>query len=338
MALPSSKIETKSLRRTAPGEDLFVAGVDEAGYGPKLGPLVVTLSAFRTGSAPIEEILEGVVKKKAPLDGPHVAVDDSKKIFKGRHRFEQLEKTALAFWFAAHGSWPATVGDLLEGIGTDDPDLPSCPWYGSDPSALRLPLALRSDRIAKSGELIRDALDLRGASFLGFRSQVATAPRFNSGVLSLENKAAFLADLALRLVRSSLSADLGRPALVLVDKLGGRNHYAHLLSAHFREDSLSVREEGRARSAYRLGDGDDRIEIRFDRSGDELHLPVALSSIFCKYVREIFMTLFNRFWTAMIPGLRPTAGYPTDAKRFLSDLGTVATGSGIDPEKFVRIR
>ena len=36
----------------------------------------------------------------------------------------------------------------------------------------------------------------------------------------------------------------------------------------------------------------------------------------CKYLREVCMRQFNRFWAKHVPGLKPTAGYPTDAKRF----------------------
>jgi len=315
-----------------------VAGIDEAGYGPKLGPLVVALSAFRTGSRSMEAILDGAVAKKTAIDDPQVAVDDSKKIFRGRAGLDQLEKTALSFWYAARGRLPATLGELLAGIGTEDVDLASCPWYGPDPAALRLPLIVSPDVIATSGALIARTLESRGASFLGFRSEVAPAPRFNKGIAVWDNKAAFLADLVLSTLHSALSSEFERPALVLIDKLGSRNQYAHLLSARLRHKTLSIVDEQRARSVYLLRDDETTIEVRFERSADERHLPVALSSIFCKYVREIFMILFNRFWTAIVPELRPTAGYPTDAGRFLNDLGRVAAESGIDPAAFTRIR
>ena len=35
-----------------------------------------------------------------------------------------------------------------------------------------------------------------------------------------------------------------------------------------------------------------------------------------KYLRELAMRAFNEFWCARVPGLRPTAGYPVDARRF----------------------
>jgi hypothetical protein len=41
-----------------------------------------------------------------------------------------------------------------------------------------------------------------------------------------------------------------------------------------------------------------------------------------KYVRELSMHAFNAFWAARVPGLRPTAGYPTDAQRWRGDAAT----------------
>ena len=35
-----------------------------------------------------------------------------------------------------------------------------------------------------------------------------------------------------------------------------------------------------------------------------------------KYLRELAMEAFNAFWSARVPGLAPTAGYPQDAPRF----------------------
>jgi hypothetical protein len=35
-----------------------------------------------------------------------------------------------------------------------------------------------------------------------------------------------------------------------------------------------------------------------------------------KYIRELAMGAFNRFWTDQQPGLIPTAGYPVDARRW----------------------
>ena len=50
--------------------------------------------------------------------------------------------------------------------------------------------------------------------------------------------------------------------------------------------------------------------------------PTALASMVAKYVAgELSMLAFNRYWCARLPELRPTAGYPTDARRFDREVG-----------------
>lgn len=55
------------------------------------------------------------------------------------------------------------------------------------------------------------------------------------------------------------------------------------------------------------------------------HLPVALASMIAKYVRELAMHRFNRYWSKRMPELKPTAGYTLDARRWLADAAQVIT-------------
>ena len=80
------------------------------------------------------------------------------------------------------------------------------------------------------------------------------------------------------------------------------------------------------------------IRIRFHRGGDGLFPQIALASIFSKYTRELFMHLFNRFFESRLPGIKPTAGYPLDAQRFLSEAESAVRSAGLNREDFTRIR
>jgi len=53
-------------------------------------------------------------------------------------------------------------------------------------------------------------------------------------------------------------------------------------------------------------------------------------------LREVHMTLFNRFWKEHQADLAPTAGYSTDARRFLRDIIAVRRRLGIDDALLVR--
>jgi hypothetical protein len=67
-------------------------------------------------------------------------------------------------------------------------------------------------------------------------------------------------------------------------------------------------------------------------------MPVALASIFSKYIRELFMRLENQYWLHFIPGLKPTAGYYKDAQRFLSQIAHVKQREAIHDDILIRVK
>ena len=106
---------------------------------------------------------------------------------------------------------------------------------------------------------------------------------------------------------------------MICDKHGGRNRYGALLQEHFPDDFIEVRGEGPRQSVYQFGSAGRRVEVSF-RVGAEACLPAALASMASKYLRELSMLAVNDFWRRRVPKLRPTAGYPTDAKRFRNEI------------------
>ena len=44
-----------------------------------------------------------------------------------------------------------------------------------------------------------------------------------------------------------------------------------------------------------------------------------------KYLRELAMLAFNDFWGQRVPGLKSTAGYPEDARRFKAEIAACQT-------------
>ena len=65
-------------------------------------------------------------------------------------------------------------------------------------------------------------------------------------------------------------------------------------------------------------------------------MPVALASMTAKYVRELAMAAFNAHWTTLAPELRPTAGYPLDARRWRGDAAAALDRCGIPADAFWR--
>jgi hypothetical protein len=57
-----------------------------------------------------------------------------------------------------------------------------------------------------------------------------------------------------------------------------------------------------------------------------------------KYLRELFMDQLNAWFQARLPGLKATAGYATDANRFLLDVEPALPRLGLTREALVRAR
>ena len=90
-------------------------------------------------------------------------------------------------------------------------------------------------------------------------------------------------------------------------------------------------------SCYRWGPPGVRREVRFAVRGESF-LPVALASMTAKYLRELAMAAFNSFWQQQVPGLKPTAGYPQDARRFAASIDEARQQLAIDNDLLWRCR
>jgi hypothetical protein len=161
--------------------------------------------------------------------------------------------------------------------------------------------------------------------------------RFNRLTDAADSKGRVNSDASLGLVRAMIDQAPHGDVQVACDKHGGRNRYAALLQSHFPESWIEVLGEGRQRSTYRWQHDGHSIEARF-QVGAEQYLSVALASMTAKYLRELAMRAFNRYWCRQVAGLRPTAGYPVDARRFKQEIADAQAALGISDEILWRNR
>ena len=169
------------------------------------------------------------------------------------------------------------------------------------------------------------------------RSKAVFPAHFNRLIDTLDNKSTALSQVTLGLIRELIEPLPAEPIHVTCDKHGGRNRYGRLLQETFPDDLVEIHGEGRARSLYRWGTAPRRVEICF-RTGGEAFLPAALASMASKYLRELAMGALNDFWRRLVVGLKPTAGYPVDAKRFKAEIRTVQEERGIEDRLLWRSR
>lgn len=329
----------------------LLAGIDEAGYGPLLGPLVVTGVAFRVPDSGIDDCLWDLLREsctqRLQRNETRLPVADSKQVYGHGTRggLAALERTVLAMLGAGH-SVPATVNDLLERIAPGGrPDLAEHPWYRDTQRSI--PVSTCGD-LSLSVLALRRNLTRQRTDFIGAFAEPVPEGRYNRLVGVAGNKADVLAAANLRIVKRMLETlHGGEPAVILGDRLGGRTRYAELIQSAWPGAKPRIVCETPVRSEYvfRTGEcmGDDptsasaEVRLAYAVGADQLHFPVALASMFSKYLREVFMLLFNEYWSRF-GILKPTAGYYTDAKRWLDDARPILEKMGIRPANLVRDR
>ena len=318
---------------------LYVIGTDEAGYGPHLGPLVISASVWQVDDPAKAHNLYRVLKKvvcadPAKANGRRVAMADSKVLYKPGE-IHDLERGALAALGCVGyecGPWQE-LWRFLDSNATYTGY--SLAWH--DGYEVALPLEVDLKKLAKTTAVLRDGLEQAGVRLVSLNSRTVFPEEFNRLTESFNNKSETLSRLTLELLAQVLDQLPAAPVLAYCDKHGGRNFYSELLQRQFPDWLVEVYCEGCEESIYRFGPPERRIEVGF-RVQSERYLPAALASMIAKYLREVFMRPFNDFWCARIPGLRPTAGYPRDSHRFRAQIRDMQLALGIEDHVLWRIR
>ena len=291
-------------------------GIDEAGYGPNLGPLVM-VAVIAQSPDDREPDLWGdlnstISRARGPID--RLWVDDSKQILKGGKGRDRLDQAAMATLQAAGIELPSTYSRWLKSVGAGTlGDAELTPWLkaNNDPAVLvkcpeGKPLANERWRI------------------VAVRAVVVGPAQFNSDIDATGSKATAHFRAFSCLLRPIWEA-LDTSAHAICDKHGGRNFYLAPLSHAFPEIWIDRGEEGPALSVYTLRDESKQLTLKFRPRADAESGLVALASITAKALRESWMDTFNEFWRSQIPDLKPTAGYPVDAVRFRRQMEATAS-------------
>jgi ribonuclease HII len=317
----------------------YLIGTDEAGYGPNLGPLVVAASVWFVPDRPAADLYtrlrRAVCREVDDRDPPRVAIADSKQLYQPARGLADLERGVLACIAANRTvsqqkvipAAPATFRALYEQLAPRcHARLDAAPWYlGHDEP---LPVAADSSQLSSAVERLVDCLAERGVRLVAMHARVVQPDEFNELIECDGGKATCLSQTTLDLLAAAMETLPDDTIHATCDKHGGRNRYQELLQTRFPDYLVEVHRESRAESLYRFGPPTRRSEVRFRTQGESF-LPTALASMTAKYLRELHMRAFNAFWRRDNPQLRPTAGYPTDAHRFRSDIAAAQQRLGI---------
>ena len=338
-------------------------GIDEAGYGPNLGPLVVGATVWRVhgrvqGSgfrvqeedsttilAPTETHTKvDLYERLGAFVSSHVAKDrlaiaDSKSLYKPRGGLQLLERGVLSALQITNGKAPRRWRELLA-------NCPALPWYAD--YECELPVDAAADEIDEVAAGLQETCSAADVSLEAVRSRMVFPREFNELTGEHGTKGAALSHVTIALLRKAIDSLTPEPRTlnptltppyisVSCDKHGGRNRYAALLQHHFPEHWIETHEESRGVSAYAWGPPEGRVSVTF-RARGETELPTALASMTAKYHRELAMRAFNKYWCGQVEGLAPTAGYPQDAKRFKQEIAEQQKLAGIEDADLWRNR
>ncbi len=319
---------------------LVYAGIDEAGYGPMLGPLCVGCTVFvlseddpADGPPDLWRRLKQAVCRRPGDKRRRVAVDDSKRLKGPRdgagHPLRHLERAVLAFGPGLEPA-PADDGGLFRLLGTD---ISAQPWFASTSA---IPVGQTSQEIRISRGRIDRAMAAAAIRCASISCRALDAGRFNTEVRDSGSKATVNFRLAIELVESVLAAFPGEHVRVLIDRHGGRTRYAETIVEALPGASVETVAETETLSRYRMEHRGRRATVSFAAGGDGRFFPVALASMTAKYVRDLLMMRLNRFFQEHMPELQPTAGYYGDARRYLEQIRPVMRRLRIRPAELVR--
>lgn len=362
---------------------MWLIAIDEAGYGPKLGPLVIAGTLWHrhdeqptsaTDAASMLSIDQHTVDPFQAIATPVrvgdtvIRVDDSKQIYRGGSLVQLHQIFSVAHRFC--GRTESTLTErLVTLIPQDQHVIRNVPWLGSlfDPRSYSLPLA--------SAEETRTAIDQWDCSPWKLRditARMIDAKTFNRycGVdhptpveshVKLANKSDLLGEMSVRLAgdlldrvsRQDEQTASGETVQVFFDRHGGRRYYAGVIQAFFDCEPVRVVSESKTQSVYETIRHGHPVRLHFTVKGDR-HVPVALSSLHAKYLRELAMASLNDYFRRAMRTnpkseaesdenrvesvFRPTAGYPRDADRFIEMIRPLMRSDEIADADLIRCR
>lgn len=319
-----------------PDRQLYV-GIDEAGYGPNLGPLVIVAVGIEVpgdvSPRGLWERLSPTVRMQSDACPDCIVVDDSKKVYTSAG-LRGLERFTLSL-LGEFGLVESLRQIWLRHSLTPLSDLDELPWHADFDR--RLPIAIEAAVADACRNQFRGALARADIRVAFVHCQIVMPRRFNDEVRRWGNKSRALFTWNAELLQRVWQRG-SRATRVVLDKHGGRHFYRTLLQEAFADVLVLCARESAESSHYVMESSGRRMDVTFQPKADGEFLPVAAASMLAKYLREACMESLNVFFAARVPGLQRTAGYPNDARRFCRAIEPVLRDLKLEPATYWRTK
>jgi ribonuclease HII len=317
----------------------ILAGIDEAGFGPILGPLVISSAAFSIDESQLDADLWQILNKSVGVTRKHLAgrllICDSKKAYNKQFGIKHLQRTTLAS-LKTLGKEPENLTDLIKILCPDYLNqLDIYPWYKNVGGYCIS--ADRKDIDIASGVFNNDLFS-NGMLLLELKSNCLDVEFYNRMISNVKNKSSVLFTAVSQLILSAWEKYSSENLQIIIDRQGGRVHYRRHLQRMFEGLELIILKETENLSSYELRDKGRTMRLHFVVGADRKFLPVSLSSMVSKYLRELMIDNLNNYFRFFNSSIKPTAGYWTDGLRFVKDIQTFIPQISYNSNQLIRSR
>jgi ribonuclease HII len=316
-----------------------LVGIDEAGFGPILGPLIASSCSFSIPNDLLKSDLWEVLRKSISINRKHLRgrllVTDSKKAYSKSTGIAHLERTVLTMLKCLNKE-PQNLSALIEILCPISLErLNQYPWHRNMQTS---ELSNKTSERNIASSVFSSDLNSNSMALLDIRSCCLDVAHYNQMVEAVKNKASVLFTAISELILNAYNSCADKELQIIIDHQGGRVRYRPNLQKMFPNMELTILKESPSISSYELKADGRIMRLHFAVGADSKYMPVSLASMVSKYLRELLIKNMNQYFISYNPNLKPTAGYWKDGLRFINDLKTTIPHVQYDSNQLIRCR